>query len=311
MARGSGTRAPLTRTAGGEETVGEAFLDAVWLEAGLSENTLRAYRSDLTRLETWLATRGVTLLGAQRADVMAYLAVRVGEGARPRSTARLLSTARRFYRFCHREGLIEADPTVDIDLPKIGRDLPKSLSEADVERLLAAPGVATPLGLRDRAMLEVLYATGLRVSELVDLTVGRLNLSVGVVRALGKGDRERLVPLGEEALSWVEAYMTRVRPELLGARASNAVFLTARGAGMSRQAFWYVIKRHARVAGIRAPLSPHTLRHAFATHLLNHGADLRTVQTLLGHADLSTTQIYTHIARARLQRLHAEHHPRG
>jgi len=223
----------------------------------------------------------------------------------------VLSTLRRFYRYQIRENRVANDPCAQVRSPKQGRPLPKAMSEQQVEGLLAAPDVKTPLGLRDRAMLETLYATGLRVSELVDLTMLEINCSVGVVRIVGKGNKERLVPLGEQAVDWVERYMNDARASLLKQRVCDALFVTARGAGMTRQAFWYLIKKHAQVAGIEHGLSPHTLRHAFATHLINHGADLRSVQMLLGHADLSTTQIYTHIARERLQTLHSEHHPRG
>ncbi len=287
------------------------FLDAVWLESGLSDNTLAAYRTDLEGFARWLAQRGASLHGAERAELLAYLADRVASGARPRSTARLLSSLKRFYRFLLREGCVPCDPSVDVSAPRLGRDLPRGLTEADVERLLDAPQTTTPLGLRDRAMLETLYATGLRVSELVGLSVGQLNTNAGLVRVRGKGDRERMVPLGEEALSWVDAYLARARGVLLGRGVANAVFVTRRGGPMTRQAFWHLIKRYGAAVGIERNLSPHTLRHAFATHLLNHGADLRTVQMLLGHADLSTTQIYTHVARERLRRLHAAHHPRG
>jgi integrase/recombinase XerD len=289
----------------------ERFGDALWTEQGLSDNTLSAYRSDLTLLSQWLSTRGSELQGVTRRDLQDYLAHRVNADARPRTTARLLSSLRRFYRYLLREKLIESDPTALIDSPKIGRPLPKSLTEEQVERLLQAPNTKTDLGLRDRAMLETLYATGLRVSELVGLTLSRVSLNQGVVRVIGKGDKERLVPLGEEAVAWVQRYLDDGRPALIKRRLTDAVFATARGGPMTRQAFWYNLKRLARVAGINNGLSPHTLRHAFATHLLNHGADLRVVQMLLGHADLSTTQIYTHVARARLKSLHAEHHPRG
>jgi integrase/recombinase XerD len=289
----------------------ERFADALWGEQGLSDNTLSAYRSDLARLAAWLGRRGARLEAATRADLQAYLAEVAAGGARPRTSARRLSSLRRFYRYLLREGSIEADPTALLDSPRLGRRLPRLLTEEEVERLLAAPDTATALGLRDRAMLETLYATGLRVSELVGLTRGRLGLEPGVVRVVGKGDKERLVPLGEEAAAWLVRYLRDARPALLGRRVSEALFVTARAAAMTRQAFWHNLKGHARRAGIRTPLSPHSLRHAFATHLLNHGADLRVVQMLLGHADLSTTQIYTHVARERLKSLHARHHPRG
>jgi integrase/recombinase XerD len=289
----------------------ERFSDALWMEAGLSENTLSAYRSDLDVYARWLARRNLDLERAGRGELLGYLAECVGRGARPRTTARLLSSLRRFYRYLLREGVIKADPSVEVDSPKLGRPLPKSLTEEQVERLLQAPDTKSNLGLRDRAMLETLYASGLRVSELVGLRLSQLNLNSGVLRVVGKGNKERLAPLGEEALTWLTTYLSQARGALLGAHISDALFLTARGTSMTRQAFWYGIKTHARRAGIDTALSPHTLRHAFATHLLNHGADLRVVQMLLGHADLSTTQIYTQVARERLKSLHARHHPRG
>ncbi len=286
----------------------ERFLDALWLEAGLSRNTLSAYRSDLEHFADWFKASPAR---ASRDDLTSFLASYVDRGARPRTTARLLSSFRRFYRYLLREGLIAEDPTATLDSPKLGRPLPKSLSEAQIEQLLAAPDVATPLGLRDRAMLETLYATGLRVSELVGLTIAQANLQSGVVKIVGKGNKERLVPLGEEAIEWLGRYLREGRGALMKGHVGDALFPTARGAAMTRQAFWHNIKRHARVAEIEGTLSPHTLRHAFATHLLNHGADLRVVQMLLGHADLSTTQIYTQVARERLKQLHEKHHPRG
>lgn len=290
----------------------DRFCDALWLEDGLSRATISAYRSDLTLTEHFLQARGRTLDQAVREDLQAYLERRRNENATARTAARLLSTWRRFYRYLLREGRIDADPTALIDSPKLTRPLPKSLTEEQVERLLAAPGDATPRALRDRAMLEVLYATGLRVSELVGLTLGQVGMTQGVVRVVGKGDKERLVPLGEEAIGWIARYVAEARPHFVARRPTAALFVTARGGPLTRQAFWHNLKRYAVRAGI-APrkLSPHTLRHAFATHLLNHGADLRAVQMLLGHADLSTTQIYTHVARARLKDLHARHHPRG
>jgi len=289
----------------------EQFLDAIWMERGLSENTLTAYRNDLTGYVRWLTAHHVDLVAVQRDQVQAYLAHRVTSKASPRSTARLLSTLRRFYAWLRRENHIHEDPTALIEAPKLGRPLPKTLSESEVEALLAAPDVATLLGLRDRTMLEVLYASGLRVSELVNLTVTQVNLLQGVIRVTGKGNKERLVPLGDEAVSWLERYLGEARNTLLNGQTCDALFVTQRREAMTRQAFWYMIKRHARHAAIEKELSPHTLRHAFATHLLNHGADLRVVQMLLGHSDLSTTQIYTHVARARLKDLHARHHPRG
>jgi integrase/recombinase XerD len=287
------------------------FLDAVWMERGLSSNTLAAYRADLVALSRWLAQRHTELSHTARSDLLAFIAARVEAGARPRSTARQLSSFRRFFRFLVREGLVREDPTAQIAMPRIGRSLPKSMSEPEVESLLAAPSVSDPLGHRDRAMLEVLYATGLRVSELVSLKVTQVNVQQGVIRVLGKGNRERLIPLGEEAVRWLQAFMAGPRGEILLDRNTDSLFPTRRGDRMTRQAFWHIIKRYARKAGVDRELSPHTLRHAFATHLLNHGADLRVVQMLLGHSDLSTTQIYTHVARERMKDLHSQHHPRG
>jgi len=287
------------------------FLDAVWMERGLSSNTLAAYRADLVALARWLSARRVTLPKTGRADLMEFIAARVHGGARPRSTARQLSSFRRFFRYLIRENLIAEDPTAQIAMPKIGRSLPRSLSESEVEALLGAPAVADPLGHRDRTMLEVLYATGLRVSELVHLKLGQVNMNQGVIRVLGKGNRERLIPLGEEAVRWLKTFIEGGRAEILLDRTTDFLFPTRRGDRMTRQAFWHIIKRYARKADVDRDLSPHTLRHAFATHLLNHGADLRVVQMLLGHSDLSTTQIYTHVARERLKELHTTHHPRG
>ncbi|MFZ5755342.1 MAG: site-specific tyrosine recombinase XerD [Pseudomonadota bacterium] len=289
----------------------DAWLDAVWMEKGLSRHSLASYRSDLLLFARWLQARGTRLPAVTRADIQSYLEHRLQQKFHARSTARLLSCLRGFYRYQLREGLIAADPTLRIASPKLGRPLPKGLGEDDVERLLLAPDVASPLGLRDRAMLEVLYATGLRVSELVGLTVPRLGMRQGVVQVTGKGGKERLVPLGEEALAWLERYLREARPALLGAEPSEVLFPSQRGVAMTRQTFWHRIRLAARAAGITHAVSPHTLRHAFATHLLNHGADLRAVQMLLGHSDLSTTQIYTHVARARMKELHARHHPRG
>jgi integrase/recombinase XerD len=287
------------------------FLDAVWMERGLSANTLAAYRADLTALGRWLAERGTPIIKTTRADLLGFIAFRVEAGARPRSTARQLSSFRRFFRYFVREGVIKDDPTAQIAMPKIGRSLPKSLTEEEVESLLAAPVIADPLGHRDRTMLEVLYATGLRVSELVNLKSTQVNMNQGVLRIVGKGDRERLIPLGEEAVGWLQKFINGPRLEILLERQTDYLFPTRRGDRMTRQAFWHIIKRYAQKAGVAKPLSPHTLRHAFATHLLNHGADLRVVQMLLGHSDLSTTQIYTHVARERMKELHAQHHPRG
>jgi integrase/recombinase XerD len=293
------------------EAVIVRFLDAVWMERGLSPNTLAAYRADLTALSRWLRQRGTALVHTTRSDLLAFIAWRVETGARPRSTARQLSSFRRFFRYLVREGLVREDPTAQIAMPKIGRSLPKSLTEAQVNALLEAPLTTDPLGSRDRTMLEVLYATGLRVSELVSLKHGQLNLNQGVLRIVGKGNRERLIPLGEEALRWLGDFIRGARGEILLDRQTEHLFPTRRGDRMTRQAFWHIIKRYAKKAGIEKELSPHTLRHAFATHLLNHGADLRVVQMLLGHSDLSTTQIYTHVARERMKELHAQHHPRG
>ena len=290
----------------------QRFLDELWAVEGLAPLTLESYRRDLTALEGWLRPRGVALEEADRADLLEFLGERMQSGYRPKSVARALSSLRRFYRFLVAGGLRGDDPTARIDSPRIGRPLPGSLSEVQVEALLEAPDTALPVGLRDRAMLELLYATGLRVSELVALEQSQVNPRQGVLRITGKGARDRLVPLGEVAADWLRVYLEQARPVLMEHRApSEGVFVTRRGAGMTRQAFWYRIKQYAAVAGIPVALSPHTLRHAFATHLLDHGADLRVVQMLLGHSSLSTTQIYTHVARARLQALHASHHPRG
>lgn len=290
----------------------EGFADALWLERGSSENTLAAYQSDLRAFATWLlGERGRDLRAAERADLLDYLALLAHSGRKPRSAARLLSCLRQFYGYLLRQGLIAEDPSARIDAPQLGRPLPKTLTETEVEALLAAPDTGDPRGHRDRTMLELLYASGLRVTELVTLHPGALSLTQGVVRITGKGDKERLVPLGDEATGWLAEYVRGPRTMLLGARASDYLFPTQRSGCMTRQAFWQLIKRYAVQAGIGRPLSPHTLRHAFATHLLNHGADLRVVQLLLGHSDLSTTQIYTHVARERLKQLHAKHHPRA
>jgi len=294
-----------------EHAVVDAWLDAIWMEKGLSRNTLESYRHDLYRFADWLVTRGTPLLAVSGDDIKAYLGVREGDGMHARSQARLLSCLRGFYRHQLRERQVAVDPTLQIASPKLGRPLPKSLTEEDVERLLAAADVNTVLGLRDRTMLEVLYASGLRVTELVTLTLPQLGLRQGVVQVTGKGSKQRLVPLGEEAVAWLTRYMAEARPVLLERNVSEVLFPSQRGEQMTRQAFWYRLRLMARTAGITAPLSPHTLRHAFATHLLNHGADLRVLQMLLGHSDLSTTQIYTHVASARLKELHARHHPRG
>ncbi|MGH8706032.1 MAG: site-specific tyrosine recombinase XerD [Burkholderiales bacterium] len=303
MAAAARGRTPL----GAEEaSLLDAFCDALWLEDGLAKNTLESYRRDLAQLAAFLGRRG--LAAAREEDLFSFLASRKGRAS---SAARMLSSLKRFYQWCLRERRLAADPTLKLDPPKRAPRFPRSLSETDVEALLAAPGVETPLGLRDRAMLEVLYASGLRVSELVALKTFEANLDAGVVRILGKGAKERLVPLGEEAVDWIRRYLKSARPALLGQRSADALFVTARGAAMTRQAFWHNIRRYGARAIPGKPLSPHMLRHAFATHLINHGADLRVVQMLLGHADISTTQIYTHVARERLKALHAKHHPRG
>ena len=290
----------------------DRFIDALWIEDGLSSNTLAAYRRDLTLLQAWLqAERGaVALEAARESDLLGYIAARHA-GSRATSANRRLTVFKRFYRWALRERLADADPTLRLRNAKQPLRVPKTLSEAQVEALLAAPDIDKPLGLRDRAMLELLYACGLRVSELVTLKTVQLGLAEGCLRVTGKGSKERLVPFGEEALAWLQRYLADARGAILDGQASDALFVTARGGAMTRQMFWKLIKSHALRAGIDAPLSPHTLRHAFATHLLNHGADLRAVQMLLGHADISTTTIYTHVARERLRSLHAQHHPRG
>lgn len=291
----------------------DQFIETVWLEKGLSQHTLSAYRNDLVQLDKWLVEQGGSILMlASREELTGYLRYRNEQQHSPRSVGRAISAWKRFYRYLRREKYIEIDPTALLDRPRTPSSLPGTITETEVEKLLNAPDVDSYLGLRDRAMLEVLYASGLRVSELVGLTLDQLSMTMGAVRIIGKGDKERIVPLGEEALSWIVRYQKHARAELLGLKKqSDAVFLSRRGTAMTRQNFWYVIKRYALTAGINKPLTPHTLRHAFATHLLNHGADLRVVQLLLGHSDISTTQIYTHVAQARLQALHAQHHPRG
>ena len=295
-----------------DNTLLDEFCDALWLEDGLSRNTLDSYRRDLKQFQAWLEKmHGRDLLTATHADLLGYLGFKVAGKAKATSTSRLLSSLKRFYQHALRQNKITVDPSLNIDAPKLPRGLPKTLTEDDVEKLLAAPDVEDPLGLRDRTMLEVLYASGLRVSELVTLKAAQVSQDMGVVRIMGKGSKERLVPLGEEALGWVKRYLKEARPQILGRRSADALFVTARAEGMTRQSFWHLLKRHAVQAGLRKAISPHTLRHAFATHLLNHGADLRVVQMLLGHSDISTTQIYTHVARERLKQLHAKHHPRG
>ncbi len=285
------------------------FLDSLWMERGLSENTLQAYRSDLYAFATWLSDKSNTILEVQSTEILAYLAEQGTRSAR--TSARRLSSIRRLYEYLVREGEMAHDPAAKIESPRLGRPLPKSLTEDEVEALIKAPDTSTVLGLRDRAMLEVLYATGLRVSELVGLRLSQVNLRQGVVRVMGKGNKERLVPLGEEAVFWLDKYQRDARVNLFKNEANDVMFPSNRGKLMTRQTFWHAIKRHSLIAGIHKNMSPHVLRHAFATHLLNHGADLRVVQMLLGHSDISTTQIYTHVARERLKELHAEHHPRG
>jgi integrase/recombinase XerD len=290
----------------------DGFCDALWLEDGLSPRSLESYRRDLRQFGEWLGKAGLHLPEAGSGDIQRFLAERtLRQGIAARSLARQLSAMKRYYRWLLRQGRRPDDPTLTIEPPRLPRPLPKSLSETEVEALLAAPDSGKALGLRDRAMLELLYACGLRVSELVAIPVSAVSLDMGVAKVMGKGAKERLVPLGELASEWLGRYLHQGRPALLAGRASNALFVTSRGEAMSRQAFWYLIKRYARQAEIQHALSPHTLRHAFATHLLNHGADLRVVQMLLGHADISTTQIYTHVARERLKQLHERHHPRG
>ncbi|MFN4148046.1 MAG: site-specific tyrosine recombinase XerD [Rhodocyclaceae bacterium] len=299
----------------GDISLIDEFVDGLWLADGLAQNTLDAYRSDLASFAGWLAARRCSLIEAKEADIdawLAYLHARPGGRVRPATLRRYLAALRRFYRWLLDEGRIDADPLRGIQPPLVAGRFPKTLSEQHVEALLEAPDAATPLGLRDRAMLELLYATGLRVSELVGLKLFNLNLDDRVVRTFGKGGKERLVPLGEVAAGWLHRWLQEGRPALLMGRPSDHVFVTSRGTGMTRQMAWTLIKKHAVTAGIpRERISPHVLRHAFATHLINHGADLRVVQLLLGHADISTTQIYTHVARARLKELHARHHPRG
>ena len=289
----------------------ERFLDKLWAERGLSDNSLQGYRHDLLHLSKRLATRGRVLQTATREDLLAALADEVKQGKSPRSISRYLSAYRQFYRWLLREGTIDTDPVALIESPKTGRGLPKALTEEQVESLLGAPDTGTLLGQRDSAMLELMYATGLRVSELVGLELPNLNMNQGVIRVIGKGQKERLVPIGEEAHESLRTYLATGRPRLLKGVQADKVFVTSRKSGMTRQAFWYMVRRHAARCSISHKLSPHMLRHSFATHLLNHGADLRVVQLLLGHSDLSTTQIYTHIAREGLKRMHETHHPRG
>ena len=288
----------------------DGFIDNVWLEKGLSQNTLNAYRQDLSNFSDWL--NPVYLEKANKINLLDYLAYRLKQGYSSRSTARSLSSLRAFYAYLLSKSLINENPTSKIQSPKLGHSLPKVLSEEDVEKLINAPSTKEPIGLRDRAMLELLYACGLRISELINLDVLNLNLRQGVVKVLGKGGKARLVPIGDQALDWISNYLTYGREQLINDnKKSPYLFLSNRGTGMTRQAFWYRIKLYANKSGVDRSLSPHTLRHAFATHLLNHGADLRTVQLLLGHTSLSTTQIYTEVARHRMKELHREHHPRG
>jgi len=289
------------------------FSDNILLERGLSRNTISAYSSDLRHFSKWLQPQGKLLTEASRTDVMNFLARRLEQGASVRSSARILSSLRALYAFMVREGELTLDPTALVESPRIGRPLPKTLSETDVDKLLRAPDTSTELGCRDRAMLELLYACGLRVSELVTLELDQIDLKRGVLRVWGKGSKERMVPMGESSVSWVERYVESARRDILERtrKMSNVLFLSRRGQAMTRQTFWYAIKRHGKTAQIATELSPHTVRHAFATHLVNHNADLRVVQLLLGHSDLSTTQIYTHVALERMKDLHSEHHPRG
>ena len=291
------------------ESLIDNFIDEFWLEKGLSQNTLSAYRHDLSFFSKWY--KGTSLLDVTRIDLLDYLASRLKDGYSGRSTARSLSSLRAFYGHLTIRYNLKENPTARVDSPKLGHSLPKTLSEEQVESLIKAPDIEQDIGLRDRAMLELIYACGLRVSELIQLDILNLNLRQGVIRVIGKGEKERLVPMGEEALHWIERYINDGRPNLLKDNKVSQLFLSKRGRLMTRQAFWYRIKEYATKASIKADLSPHTLRHAFATHLINHGADLRTVQLLLGHSSLSTTQIYTEVARHRMKELHNEHHPRG
>lgn len=288
----------------------DSFIDQLWLEDGLSPNTLASYRNDLKGFAEWASKQAPSLWQVQSHHVQAYLAHRFPL-VKVRSINRLIATLRRFYRYALLANLVTQDPTLHIEAPKMPKQLPKTMSESQVEDLLHAPDVNTPLGMRDRAMLELLYASGLRVSELVNITIAEVSTQDGVVRVTGKGSKTRLVPMGQEAAEWIDRYLRQARAEILKSSLSNAVFVTNRGDAMTRHAFWHLIQRYALQAGIAQHISPHVLRHAFATHLLNHGADLRVVQMLLGHADISTTQIYTHVARERLQQLHKMHHPRG
>ena len=288
----------------------DLFLDTLWMERGLSKNTLSAYRSDLCKFLLWLEGENIEVDQVRSNNILTYLAL--SEKKSTRTIARSLSSLRRLYEYLYREGRIKINPVDNVDAPRLGRNLPKSLTENEVELLLEAPNVKQALGLRDKCMLEVLYATGLRVSELVALTLHQINLRQGVIRVTGKGNKERLVPFGETATQWLDKYLSSTRDEIIKDKlATDVLFPSIRGKAMTRQTFWYMTKRYTVSAGIKKSISPHILRHAFATHLINHGADLRVVQMLLGHSDISTTQIYTHVARERLKDIHAEHHPRG
>lgn len=289
----------------------EQFCDHVWMEQGLADATLSSYRTDLTLFAAWLAQAKSGLLEAGHIQIQTYLAYRFEQKYSGRSTARLLSSLRKFYGYLCQQHRLKVDPTQQIENPKIQPPVPKSISEEDIELLLSQPELETALGLRDKAMLELLYSSGLRITELISIEMNQIGFVQGVMRVIGKGNKERLVPIGEEALASVQAYLRHGRPELAGEENNDWLFLSTRARKMTRQTFWYRIKHYAKMAGIRTHLSPHTLRHAFATHLLNHGADLRTLQMLLGHSDLSTTQIYTYVAKERLKQLHSEHHPRG
>ncbi len=300
----SKTKHPLSAE---NETILQRFLDSIWLEKGLSQHTLKSYKTDLVQFVRWF--KG-DLLAARRQDILKYLSYRVAGHYNPRSTSRFLSACRQFYRYCVRERLLDADPTRLIESPKIGRALPKTLTERDVELLLAAP-TDDPLGCRDKAMLELLYACGLRISELIAVEMSDINLQLGVIRVIGKGNKERMVPIGQAALEAISVYLRNARMDLLAMTPSDMLFVSRRGKKMTRQAFWYRIKHYAKISNIKKPVSPHVIRHAFATHLLNHGADLRSLQMMLGHSDLSTTQIYTHVAQERLKHIHKTHHPRG
>ena len=289
----------------------DQFIDHLWLEDGLSKNTLNSYRLDLNLFSQWLnKDLEKNILDVSQADIQEYLAFKFPT-SKSRSISRLLATLRRLFRYLLRENKITIDPTLEIQSPKIPKSLPKSLSEEDIESLLAAPNLEKSSGLRDKAMLELLYACGLRVSELVNILLTELSLTEGIVRVTGKGSKTRLVPMGEEAVDWIKKYINEGRKDILKQQSSKYLFVTLRGKAMTRQAFWYLVKRYSILVKINKPLSPHILRHAFATHLINHGADLRVVQMLLGHSDISTTQIYTHVARERLKNLHESHHPRG